>query len=59
MQAPRTKGKGQRPIKATVVYVHQEKLGLGEYIRHLKDIVDILTAEEFQNHIEYLSKHQS
>ena len=37
-----------------VVYVHQEKLGLGECIRRLKDIVDIFTAEEFQNHIEYL-----
>ncbi|MBI3762983.1 MAG: DUF5615 family PIN-like protein [Chloroflexi bacterium] len=37
-----------------VVYVHQEKLGLGECIRRLKEIADVFDPDDFKNHIEFL-----
>jgi predicted nuclease of predicted toxin-antitoxin system len=37
-----------------VVYVHQEKLGIGGCIRRLKEMADVLSAEEMKNHIEFL-----
>jgi len=37
-----------------IIFVHQEKLSIGEIIRQIKLIVDILSQEEMKNHIEFL-----
>lgn len=37
-----------------IIYVHQQKLDLGEIIRRLKVITDLLTEDDFYNHIEFL-----
>jgi predicted nuclease of predicted toxin-antitoxin system len=37
-----------------IIFVHQEKLSIGEIIRSIKLIVDILSPEEIKNHIEFL-----
>lgn len=37
-----------------IVYVHQQKYSIGEFIRHLKLLWDIVEAEEMENHIEFL-----
>ena len=37
-----------------IIYVHQQKLGLGEMIRRLKVLTELLTEDDFHNHIEFL-----
>ena len=37
-----------------VIYVHQDRLSIGECIRRLKDYVDILEAEDMKNCMEFL-----
>jgi len=37
-----------------VIYVHQDKLSIGECIRCLKDYADILEAEDMKNCVEFL-----
>ena len=37
-----------------IIFVHQEKLTIGEIIGRIKLIVDILSPEEMKNHIEFL-----
>lgn len=37
-----------------VIYVHQQKLPLGECIRRVKNLVETKSVEEMQNHIEFL-----
>lgn len=37
-----------------IIFVHQEKLSIGEIINRIKLIVDILSPEEMKNHIEFL-----
>jgi len=37
-----------------VIYVHQEKLGIGECIRRLEEIALLFEPEDFANHIEFL-----
>jgi len=37
-----------------IIFVHQEKLTIGEIISRIKLIVDILSPEEMKNHIEFL-----
>ena len=37
-----------------VIYVHQDKLTIGECIRRLKEISDIFELEDFRNHVEFL-----
>ena len=37
-----------------IIFVHQERLTIGEIIRRVKLIVDILSPEEMKNHIEFL-----
>lgn len=37
-----------------VIYVHQDKLGIGEAIRRLKELADLFEPDDFQNHIEFL-----
>jgi predicted nuclease of predicted toxin-antitoxin system len=37
-----------------IIYVHQQKLSLGEMIRRLKVIAELLTEDDFLNHIEFL-----
>ena len=37
-----------------IIFVHQEKLSVGEIISRIKLIVDILSSEEMKNHIEFL-----
>lgn len=44
--------KGQE--HAGIIYVQRQKLSVGECIRRLELIVDILDAEEMKNHIEFL-----
>ena len=37
-----------------IVYVHQYKLSIGEIIRRTKEIVDLISADESRDHIEFL-----
>jgi predicted nuclease of predicted toxin-antitoxin system len=37
-----------------IIYVHSQKLGLGEMIRRLKVITELLTEDDFHNHVEFL-----
>lgn len=37
-----------------IIYVHQQKLGLGEIIRRLKVITELMNEEDLRNHIEFL-----
>lgn len=37
-----------------VIYTHQKDYSIGECIRRLKLIVDILSPEEMKNHVEFL-----
>lgn len=37
-----------------VVYVHQQKYSIGDLIRNLKLLWDIVDSEEIKNHIEFL-----
>jgi predicted nuclease of predicted toxin-antitoxin system len=37
-----------------IIYVHQDKLSLGECIRRLKEIAELFEPTEFRNHIEFL-----
>jgi len=37
-----------------IIFVHQEKLSIGEIISRIKLLVDILAPEEMKNHIEFL-----
>lgn len=37
-----------------IIYVHQQKMGVGECIRRLKIVSDVFDAESLQNHIEFL-----
>lgn len=37
-----------------IVYAHQQKYPIGDFIRHLKLFWDIIDAEEMKNHIEFL-----
>ncbi len=39
---------------AGIIYVQRQKLSVGECIRRIELIVDILDAEEMKNHIEFL-----
>jgi len=39
---------------AGVLYVHQQHLSIGEIIRKVKMLVDIVNAEEMENRIEFL-----
>jgi predicted nuclease of predicted toxin-antitoxin system len=43
-----------RKNHAGIVYVHQQKYSIGDLIRHLKLLWDIVNAEEMKNHIEFL-----
>ena len=44
----------QGRIHSGVIYVHQNKLTLGECIRRLKEIADLFDPTDFQNHVEFL-----
>ena len=37
-----------------IIYAHQKDYSIGEYIRRLKLIVDILSSEDMKNHVEFL-----
>jgi len=37
-----------------ITYVHQDKLGMGECIRRLKESADVFSTEEFKNYLVYL-----
>ena len=37
-----------------IIYVHQDKLSIGECIRRIKELADVFEPNEFQNHIEFL-----
>ncbi len=37
-----------------IVYVHQQKYSIGDFMRHLKLLWDIVDAEDMNNHIEFL-----
>jgi hypothetical protein len=37
-----------------IIYVHPQKLGLVEIIRRLKLVTELLTGNDFLNHIEFL-----
>ena len=37
-----------------VIYCHQNAYGIGDYIRNLKLLVNVLTQEDLINHIEFL-----
>jgi len=37
-----------------IIYVHQQKYSVGDFIRHLKLLWDVVDAEEMRNHIEFL-----
>ncbi len=37
-----------------IIYVHPQKLGIGQSIRRLKVIAQLLTEDDFLNHIEFL-----
>lgn len=39
---------------AGIVYVHQDKLTIGDCIRKLKEIAEVFEIGDFQNHIEFL-----
>lgn len=50
--ADRWRKKGRR--HGGIIYVHQQALVIGEVIRRIKTLVDLKTAEEMENHIEFL-----
>ncbi len=37
-----------------IVYVHQQKYSVGDLIRYLKLLWDVVNSEEMKNHIEFL-----
>ena len=37
-----------------IVYVHQQKYGVGDLIRKLKLLWDVAEQEDFRNHVEFL-----
>lgn len=37
-----------------IIYARQYRLSIGECIRRIKLLVDVLSAEEMENHIEFL-----
>lgn len=37
-----------------IIYVHQYKFSIGEYVQRLMDYALILEAEDMQNHIDFL-----
>jgi len=37
-----------------IVYVHQQKYSVGDFIRQLKLLWDVTDAEDMRNHIEFL-----
>ncbi len=37
-----------------IIYVHQDKLSLGECTRRLKELAEIFELDDFQNHLEFL-----
>lgn len=37
-----------------IIYAHQKDYSIGECIRRLKFVVDILSSEEMRNHFEFL-----
>jgi predicted nuclease of predicted toxin-antitoxin system len=37
-----------------IIYVHQDKLSLGECIRRLKELAELFELNDFQNHIAFL-----
>ena len=37
-----------------IIYVHQDKFSIGEYIRRLMDYALILEAEDMKNRVEFL-----
>ena len=37
-----------------IIYVHQDKLSIGECVRRLKELADLFELEDFRNHIEFL-----
>ena len=37
-----------------IIYAHQRDYGIGECIRRIKVIVDVLSPEEMRNHTEFL-----
>jgi len=37
-----------------IIYVHQQKLSIGECIRRVKNLVETKSVEEMRNHIEFL-----
>jgi predicted nuclease of predicted toxin-antitoxin system len=44
----------QGKVHYGIVYVHQEKISLGECIRRLKEITDLFERSDLQNHVEFL-----
>lgn len=44
----------QRKEHPGIIYVHQRDYSIGECIRRIKLIVDVLSPEEMRNHIEFL-----
>ncbi len=37
-----------------IIYAHPQKLSIGECIRRIKLLVDLLSVEDMKNHIEFL-----
>lgn len=37
-----------------VIYVHQDKFGIGEHIRRLKELALLFDPDDFRNHVEFL-----
>lgn len=37
-----------------IIYVHQEKSGIGECIRRLKELADLFGSDALRNHVEFL-----
>ncbi|MEK7702674.1 MAG: DUF5615 family PIN-like protein [Nitrospirota bacterium] len=50
--ADRWKAEGRK--HGGLLYVHQRSRGMGEIIRQIKYLVDTKTAEDMENHIEFL-----
>jgi predicted nuclease of predicted toxin-antitoxin system len=41
-------------IHSGIIYVHQQKLSIGEIVRKLKLLVETISSEEMVGHIEFL-----
>lgn len=43
-----------RKMHSGIIYSHQEKYTVGDFVRRLKLLWDVLGSEDMENHIEFL-----